>query len=143
MIYLCAFESGCISSCGGTQCWGKQDRKKRCGRVTSASCRSPSLSLSLALSRSLSSPLKHLSGQVIAKLRRCGEQKGRQKLSCVMLISWGRMFMGMFKGMIMPYVACNSLGRKVPNLNLNPRPPHTPALNSVNPTLDPEPLAKP
>ena len=73
-------------------------------------------SLSLALSRSLSSPLKHLSGQVIAKLRRCGEQKGRQKLLCVMLISWGRMFMGMFKGMIMPYVACNSLGRKVPNL---------------------------
>ena len=118
MIYLCAFESGCISSCGGTQCWGKQDRKKRCGRVTSASCRSPSLSLSLALSRSLSSPLKHLSGQVIAKLRRCGEQKGRQKLLCVMLISWGRMFMGMFKGMIMPYVACNSLGRKVPNLRL-------------------------
>ena len=26
--------------------------------------------------------------------------------------------MGMFKGMIMPYVACNSLGRKVPNLSL-------------------------
>ena len=80
-----------------------------------------SLSLSLALSRSLSSPLKHLSGQVIAKLRRCGEQKGRQKLLSVMLISWGRMFMGMFKGMIMPYVACNSLGRKVPNPTLNPK----------------------
>ena len=76
------------------------------------------LSLSLSLSRSLSSPLKHLSGQVIAKLRRCGEQKGRQKLLCVMLISWGRMFMGMFKGMIMLYVACNSLGRKVPNPSL-------------------------
>ena len=29
--------------------------------------------------------------------------------------------MGMFKGMIMPYVACNSLGRKVPNLTLNPK----------------------
>ena len=29
--------------------------------------------------------------------------------------------MGMFKGMIMPYVACNSLGRKVPNPTLNPK----------------------
>ena len=26
--------------------------------------------------------------------------------------------MGMFKGMIMPYVACNSLGRNVPNPSL-------------------------
>ena len=109
-------KAGASVHAGGRNAGGSETEKRGVAELQVPHVAAPLFSLSLALSRSLSSPLKHLSGQVIAKLRRCGEQKGRQKLLCVMLISWGRMFMGMFKGMIMPYVACNSLGRKVPNL---------------------------